>query len=179
MITQKAKYALRALSALAQAEAGEPMMISDIATQQKIPKKFLEQILLDLKHQGIVISRRGKQGAISCASRPRRSPSARFCASSTVRSRHCPVFPSPPIAAARIATASRPAKSAMSSQGLRMSPARFCSRPPSPMLWLCRTKRKSLAFWHRPQWAACSSPASFSIARRARIAAAMKTRDRP
>ncbi|GAJ91351.1 putative Rrf2 family DNA-binding protein [Rhizobium rhizogenes NBRC 13257] len=62
MITQKAKYALRALSALAQAEAGEPTMISDIATQQKIPKKFLEQILLDLKHQGIVISRRGKQG---------------------------------------------------------------------------------------------------------------------
>ncbi len=62
MITQKAKYALRALSALAQSEAGEPMMISDIAAQQKIPKKFLEQILLDLKHQGIVISRRGKQG---------------------------------------------------------------------------------------------------------------------
>ena len=62
MITQKAKYALRALSALAQSEAGEPMMISDIATQQRIPKKFLEQILLDLKHQGIVISRRGKQG---------------------------------------------------------------------------------------------------------------------
>jgi Rrf2 family protein len=62
MITQKAKYALRALSALAQSDASEPMMISDIAAQQKIPKKFLEQILLDLKHQGIVSSRRGKQG---------------------------------------------------------------------------------------------------------------------
>jgi Rrf2 family protein len=62
MITQKAKYALRALAALAQADASEPMMISDIAAQQKIPKKFLEQILLDLKHQGIVVSRRGKQG---------------------------------------------------------------------------------------------------------------------
>ncbi|MFT3999535.1 MAG: Rrf2 family transcriptional regulator [Rhizobium sp.] len=62
MITQKAKYALRALSALAQSATGEPMMISDIAAQQNIPKKFLEQILLDLKHQGIVISRRGKQG---------------------------------------------------------------------------------------------------------------------
>jgi len=37
-------------------------MISDIAVQQKIPKKFLEQILLDLKHHGIVVSRRGKQG---------------------------------------------------------------------------------------------------------------------
>ncbi|MGV4792662.1 Rrf2 family transcriptional regulator [Rhizobium sp. F40D2] len=62
MITQKAKYALRALTALADADAGEPVMISDIAAQQKIPKKFLEQILLDLKHHGIVVSRRGKQG---------------------------------------------------------------------------------------------------------------------
>lgn len=62
MITQKAKYALRALAALAQADAAGPTMISDIAAQQKIPKKFLEQILLDLKHQGIVASRRGKQG---------------------------------------------------------------------------------------------------------------------
>jgi Rrf2 family protein len=62
MITQKAKYALRALTVLAEADDGEPVMISDIAAQQRIPKKFLEQILLDLKHQGIVISRRGKQG---------------------------------------------------------------------------------------------------------------------
>ncbi|MGO4566109.1 Rrf2 family transcriptional regulator [Rhizobium sp. 2YAF20] len=62
MITQKARYALRALAALAQVDPGEPMMISDIAEQQTIPKKFLEQILLELKHQGIVASRRGKQG---------------------------------------------------------------------------------------------------------------------
>jgi Rrf2 family protein len=62
MITQKAKYALRALAALAQADPAEPTMISDIAVQQRIPKKFLEQILLDLKHNGIVASRRGKQG---------------------------------------------------------------------------------------------------------------------
>ncbi len=62
MITQKAKYALRALTVLAEAAADEPVMISDIAVQQKIPKKFLEQILLDLKHHGVVASRRGKQG---------------------------------------------------------------------------------------------------------------------
>jgi Rrf2 family protein len=62
MITQKAKYALRALTVLADADADEPVMISDIAAQQKIPKKFLEQILLDLKHHGVVASRRGKQG---------------------------------------------------------------------------------------------------------------------
>ena len=62
MISQKAKYALRALVALARAPVGTTMMISDIAGRQAIPKKFLEQILLDLKHNGILMSRRGKFG---------------------------------------------------------------------------------------------------------------------
>jgi len=62
MISQKAKYALRALVSLAQAPKGEPVFISDIAEQQSIPKKFLEQILLDLKRHGILLSRRGKFG---------------------------------------------------------------------------------------------------------------------
>jgi Rrf2 family protein len=60
MISQKAKYALRALIALARAD--NSMMIAEIAEQQSIPRKFLEQILLDLKHQGIVLSRRGRLG---------------------------------------------------------------------------------------------------------------------
>ena len=61
MISQKAKYALRALIALARSETpDDARLISDIAEQQRIPKKFLEQILLDLKHHGIVTSRRGK-----------------------------------------------------------------------------------------------------------------------
>jgi Rrf2 family protein len=62
MISQKAKYALRALISLAQAPKGEPLFTSDIAEQQSIPKKFLEQILLDLKRHGILVSRRGKFG---------------------------------------------------------------------------------------------------------------------
>jgi len=62
MISQKAKYALRALLALAKADAGQSLLIADIAEQQKIPKKFLEQILLELKNQGFVTSRRGKLG---------------------------------------------------------------------------------------------------------------------
>jgi Rrf2 family protein len=62
MISQKAKYALRALVVLARARPGEAIVIGDIAEQQSIPKKFLEQILLDLKHQGLVVSRRGKAG---------------------------------------------------------------------------------------------------------------------
>jgi Rrf2 family protein len=62
MISHKAKYALRALVALAKAEAGHALVIGEIASDQKIPKKFLEQILLDLKRDGIVTSRRGKDG---------------------------------------------------------------------------------------------------------------------
>jgi Rrf2 family protein len=63
MISQKAKYALRALIALAGAQSPDDVrMISDIAEQHRIPKKFLEQILLDLKYNGIVTSRRGKTG---------------------------------------------------------------------------------------------------------------------
>jgi Rrf2 family protein len=98
MISQKAKYALRALVSLAQAPKGEPVFISDIAEQQSIPKKFLEQILLDLKRHGILLSRRGKFGGYHCSGR-RRSPSAASSASSTGRSRRCPACRGSPIGA--------------------------------------------------------------------------------
>jgi Rrf2 family protein len=63
VISQKAKYALRALVALCRArEGGTPQMIAEISRAQAIPKKFLEQILLELKRHGIVVSRRGRQG---------------------------------------------------------------------------------------------------------------------
>jgi Rrf2 family protein len=62
MISQKAKYALRALVALARAEPGAAVFTGDIAESQSIPKKFLEQILLDLKRGGLVASKRGKAG---------------------------------------------------------------------------------------------------------------------
>ncbi|WP_417307473.1 RrF2 family transcriptional regulator [Devosia sp.] len=62
MISQKAKYALRALVALTRVPTGDSMMISEISRDQAIPKKFLEQILLELKRAGIVMSRRGRMG---------------------------------------------------------------------------------------------------------------------
>lgn len=62
MISQKAKYALRALVALAKSKPGEPVLISEIASKQRIPQGFLEQILVDMKRQGYVASRRGKLG---------------------------------------------------------------------------------------------------------------------
>lgn len=65
VLSQKAKYALRALLALAEADREQPRLISEIAETQRIPKKFLEQILLDLKFHGLVASRRGKHGGYS------------------------------------------------------------------------------------------------------------------
>jgi Rrf2 family protein len=61
MISQKAKYALKALIALAKAD-GQSMRISEIAEQEDIPQKFLERILLDLRNRGYVASRRGAHG---------------------------------------------------------------------------------------------------------------------
>jgi Rrf2 family protein len=70
MISQKAKYALRALVSLARAQRGETMMIGDIAREQAIPKKFLEQILLELKRAGFVASRRGRTGGYELLKAP-------------------------------------------------------------------------------------------------------------
>jgi Rrf2 family protein len=61
MLSQKAKYALRAMLVLAE-EGDKPVLIADIAERHNLPKKFLEQILLDLKHHGLVQSRRGRSG---------------------------------------------------------------------------------------------------------------------
>ena len=70
MISQRAKYAFRALIALAEAPPGTSLMISEISRQQVIPKKFLEQILLELKRAGIVDSRRGRLGGYILARAP-------------------------------------------------------------------------------------------------------------
>lgn len=63
MISKKAKYALKALKVLAQAyESRKPVLISQVAHQERIPKKFLEAILLDLRNHGILQSQKGKGG---------------------------------------------------------------------------------------------------------------------
>ena len=55
---------------LARAGQGEAMLISEVSERQRIPKKFLEQILLDLKHQGLLHSRRGKNGGYALMKKP-------------------------------------------------------------------------------------------------------------
>ena len=70
MLSQKAKYAMRALLYLARAEPDRPVFISEIAEEQSVPKKFLELILLDLKRHGLVHSQRGKKGGYFLAKPP-------------------------------------------------------------------------------------------------------------
>jgi Rrf2 family protein len=62
MISQRARYAFKALIALGRAGKGNGMQIRDIALQEQIPRKFLEQILLTLKAGGLIASRRGRDG---------------------------------------------------------------------------------------------------------------------
>jgi Rrf2 family protein len=60
-LTAKADYAIRASAELAAAADG-PLKAERIAQAQAIPLKFLENILLDLKHAGLVHSQRGAEG---------------------------------------------------------------------------------------------------------------------
>jgi Rrf2 family protein len=72
MLSKKAKYALKALFALAQDNVNgqKSMLIAEIARQERIPKKFLEAILLDLKNDGILYSKRGKTGGYALRKTP-------------------------------------------------------------------------------------------------------------
>ena len=67
MLSQKAKYALKALLALAAMREGELLQGGEIAEQQHIPKKFLDLILLELRKHGLVDSARGKKGGYMLA----------------------------------------------------------------------------------------------------------------
>ena len=61
-LSQRGEYALRALLVLGMNHGPEVVRIKDIAQQQNIPRRFLEQILNDLKSAGFVQSRRGVAG---------------------------------------------------------------------------------------------------------------------
>lgn len=70
MLSMRAKYALKALMYLAQAKDKGPVLIGEIAERQKLPRKFLEQILLELKNQRVLRSRQGKTGGYYLAKPP-------------------------------------------------------------------------------------------------------------
>ena len=66
MLSQKARYALRALVELARAQ-GDQVTSGELASRADAPRKFLEAILLELARNKVVVSRRGKFGGYTLA----------------------------------------------------------------------------------------------------------------
>ncbi len=63
MLTQRSRYALRAMIFLADAPKGAaPIPMNRIAQAANVPRKFLELILADLREAGLLVSHRGKMG---------------------------------------------------------------------------------------------------------------------
>ena len=70
MLAQKTRYALRSLLYLVEQSAGAPVQLARIAETQRIPPKYLELIMLDLKKAGLVRSTRGPRGGYVLARDP-------------------------------------------------------------------------------------------------------------
>lgn len=62
MLSKKAQYSILALVKLSKEYKNGPVLISKISQSERIPKKFLETILFDLKQLGILASKKGKGG---------------------------------------------------------------------------------------------------------------------
>jgi Rrf2 family protein len=90
VITQKAKYAFKALLYLADQPAGTSLPIEAVAKGADVPRKFLEHILLDLKKSGLVASRRGRVGGYSLV-----KPPAEMTIGTVLRAIDGPIAPLP------------------------------------------------------------------------------------
>ncbi len=70
MLTNKGKYGLKAMIHLAGIEPGALAQVADIAEVNSISKKFLDHILTELRHAGLVYSKKGKGGGYALARPP-------------------------------------------------------------------------------------------------------------
>jgi len=77
MLSQKSQYAFRALTLLVDKYNQGPVLISEIAEKKRIPLKFLENILLELKKAGILESKKGKGGGYYIKEHPSKTPVAK------------------------------------------------------------------------------------------------------
>jgi len=71
MLTKKAQYALYALRYLAFKKDKGPVLIKEIVEVEKLPQKFIEAILVDLKNAGFVNSKKGKNGGYYLIKEPK------------------------------------------------------------------------------------------------------------
>ena len=67
MLAQKTRYALRSLLYIAEEQDQAPVQLARIAETQRVPPKYLELIMLDLKNAGLVKSTRGPKGGYRLA----------------------------------------------------------------------------------------------------------------
>jgi len=70
MLTRKSKYGIKAMLLLAEEADRGPILISELAERQRLPKKFLEAILLELKRHGLLHSKKGKGGGYLLGRKP-------------------------------------------------------------------------------------------------------------
>lgn len=89
-LSKKSEYALRALVAIGKLPATHLHQIQELSKTENIPVKFLEQILLALRHAGLLTSRRGVHGGYSLA-----RPAARISAGEVIRLMDGPLAPVP------------------------------------------------------------------------------------
>jgi Rrf2 family protein len=78
MLSKKAQYAFKALMYMAEKKDNQPVLIAEIAKKKKIPLKFLENILLELKKEGILESKKGKGGGYFFRLPPKDIPLAKI-----------------------------------------------------------------------------------------------------
>lgn len=71
MLSKKAKYAIKALVYLAKRKDNTPVRISVLSKEEKIPRKFLEAILLELRKNGILASKMGTSGGYYLLKEPK------------------------------------------------------------------------------------------------------------
>ncbi len=72
MLSKKTQYALKALGFLAEKYGQGPVLISEISIKKKIPIKFLETILLELKQAQLLDSKKGKGGGYYLLQHPKK-----------------------------------------------------------------------------------------------------------
>lgn len=77
MLSKKTQYGFKALMYLAEHSKEHPVLISEISKKKKIPLKFLENILLELRHEGILDSKKGKGGGYFFKVSPEKVPLAK------------------------------------------------------------------------------------------------------
>ena len=70
MLTQRSRYALRALLILARTDRTMPLPLSRLSRDANVPRKFLEIIFVDLKQAGLITAQRGKSGGYALARPP-------------------------------------------------------------------------------------------------------------